>query len=293
MMKIGSRHKQKVNATLYEPHLFVAVKSGPTRQENRNRVRSMWMNSCRSGDASHLANKKKVFVNCAFVVGQASDESLKSLLVEEQHQFGDIISVPVQEGYAHMTAKTLWTMLWFHTNKQHRYLMITDDDVVVIFSTLLAWIGSQPTERFYAGHYHPAPVVYRCPDPNNPDPNCVSKEAYSKDLYPRFAGPFGFILSRDSALLAAQTGLGRISYPGLPGNVEGAMVGVLLDDSGVELVDVKGFIDYQVEMCPEISGQHEEIMVIGNAPQDIMTKIAENVRTKKPLCTAVRAHKWQ
>eukprot|EP00117_Sycon_ciliatum_P000697 scpid40443/ scgid6662/ Lactosylceramide 1,3-N-acetyl-beta-D-glucosaminyltransferase A; Lactotriaosylceramide synthase A; UDP-GlcNAc:beta-Gal beta-1,3-N-acetylglucosaminyltransferase 5A len=291
-LKQTERSEQKLNASLYEPYLFVAIKSGPARVERRNRLREMWVQSCLNGEASHAARKKKSFVSCAFVVGKANAETLRKDVIAEQKEHNDMILAPMPEGYSRMTAKSLWIFLWFHSNHQHHFLMITEDDALVMFNTLLPWIGVQPRARFYAGHYHAAPIVYRCPDAANTNPDCVSREAYSKDLYPRFASSFAYVVSRDITLLAAHTALGRIAFPGLPGNAEAAMVGVLLDENGIDLVDAKAFINYRLEMCPEIAGTGD-IMVVGNAPQDIMEKLAENIDHKKPVCAGVRVHKWQ
>ena len=286
--KSASRNEKKALISL-----LVMVKTGPTYFERRETVRSLWLDRCRrkrlippgaSARARHAASL--VNVSCLFVTGQSPQADVRRKVDAEVHSKGDLFSAPVPDGYATMTTKTQWILLWslLDSSRWYDYVLLIDDDAFVAFTNFLPWLVKQPRKRFYAGHQHYERNVYRCED-NPTHPNCVYRDMYPADTYPPFASGFGYIMSRDVVKQSVLRAIVRTKRPGLPGNVEDAMLGVLMEEAGVAVSDQPGFVHWIDESGNCQNG--DNILLIGNAPENVLRVLRSNEENNRDLCTNV------
>ena len=286
--------------------LLVIVKSAPQYTERRVKVRGNWLGqySVREawthGQQKGAQRSKPVgvpvqiseslifYVAAYFVVGRSKDPAVRRRVAKEQEQHGDVFEADPIDDYETMTSKTQWTLMW-SLKQDYTYLAHVDDDAVLIFSNFLPWLAGQPRQKFYAGHQHLWLGVKRCDTPEQIKKNCVPPAAYpvrpGHDDYPPFASGFAYVISRDAAASAPQHALAHLSGPGLPGNVEDAMLGVLLDEANIHLTNVKEFYHWQHDggRCPA----SYKLLVLGNAPDYVLDYIARNEKNKQPLCTGL------
>ena len=92
-------------------------------------------------------------------------------------------------------------------------------------------------------------------------------------------------MSRDAVASASQHALAHMSTPGLPGNVEDTMIGLLLSEAGIRLTHVKEFRHWTYDggYCPASYKR----LVVGNAPDYVLERIAKNEKNKQPLCSGL------
>ena len=292
-------HVQQSEESAKKPKLvlLVIVKTGPDYFKRRENVRALWFDKCRnetliskSSPASVRYAAEQIAVHCLFVAGQPADAEVKKKLEDEVlKKKGDLFLAPVKDNYEMMTVKTQWILLWAVTNmdpaQRWDYVMMIDDDAFVAFTKFLPWLLGQPRRGFYAGHQHFARGVYRCEtDPGHP--NCVYRNVYPENVYPPFASGFGYIISRDVARLSVLRAITRIKKPGLPGNVEDAMLGVMLRESGIQLINHPGFIHWWDEGRSCRSGK--DLLVVGNAPPAVLEQLRKNEQDQVDLCHNVK-----
>eukprot|EP00747_Dinoflagellata_sp_TGD_P074878 gnl/TRDRNA2_/TRDRNA2_158500_c0_seq4.p1 gnl/TRDRNA2_/TRDRNA2_158500_c0~~gnl/TRDRNA2_/TRDRNA2_158500_c0_seq4.p1 ORF type:complete len:338 (-),score=23.42 gnl/TRDRNA2_/TRDRNA2_158500_c0_seq4:8-1021(-) len=103
--------------------LFIAINVGakPEFIERRMEVRASWMQHqmCRPGGP----------VNVLFyVAGENLSANISRDLDEEQATYGDILHLPVQDGYDNSNKKTVALLHWFAREDPAPFLMKIDDD---------------------------------------------------------------------------------------------------------------------------------------------------------------------
>ena len=284
--------------------LLVVVKTGPRYFERRNITRRLWLNRCRGKqlapqrqqrmrreDPSMQAQnhrsslEERIGIECLFLTGQSTEENINAELRREGMLHKDLIVAPLQDGYDVMSAKTQWTLVWslLGSRRNFEYVLLVDDDTYVVFSNLIPWLLEQPRQEFYAGHLHYDRQVKHCHRfPHHR--NCVDQEAFGEAAYPPFASGFAYILSRDAAISSVLRTVAKSSRP-LPGNVEDAMLGVLLRESGIHLTAEEGFVHWVDESrrCTHRAA----ILVVGNAPGQILERMAMNEQQGIALCTGL------
>ncbi|XP_065194948.1 uncharacterized protein LOC135826248 [Sycon ciliatum] len=277
--------------------LLLIVKTGPDYFQRRQVTRRLWFSRCTSGqlygNRSDLTLKKQwmmkqVTVECLFLIGTSADFTVMTKLKEEIAQKGDVFLAPFADGYDRMTSKTQWSLMWsLRRDNHYDYLMLVDDDAYVVFRHLIPWLLSQPRHEFYSGHLHKNRGMINCsssPSSRQSHPNCVDGSSpvfKGKRQYPPFASGFAYILSRDVVQVSVQEVVRYVSDV-IPGNIEDAVLGTLLNGAGVSLRDEKGFVHWADELgrCPV----NVTIIVVGNARANDLAKLEENDRTGKPIC---------
>eukprot|EP00117_Sycon_ciliatum_P030283 scpid66466/ scgid23914/ Lactosylceramide 1,3-N-acetyl-beta-D-glucosaminyltransferase A; Lactotriaosylceramide synthase A; UDP-GlcNAc:beta-Gal beta-1,3-N-acetylglucosaminyltransferase 5A len=274
--------------------LLLVVKTGPTYFERREITRNLWLSQCTSGNifgsddtltVEERQMVKQVTVECLFLTGASENSTVMARLREEVAKKGDLFLAPFVDGYGKMTAKTQWCLTWsLVREKRYDYLLMVDDDAYVSFRSFIPWLLEQPRHGFYSGHLHYNRVVYHCAKyPEHP--NCVDTPLLKgQRQYPHFASGFAYVISHDVAALSVLEVMRYISE-GLPGNVEDAMLGTLLYAAGVSMRDERGFVHWADEnrRCP----LGARVLIVGNAPIDVLTTLSENDRTGKPICFGI------
>ena len=234
------------------------------------------------------ASKTVTFdVTCFFMVGQSKDKKVTQWLSDEQNAFEDIRQLDVLDKYDRLTSKTL-TILHWSLQHHYDYLLQVDDDTMVFFSNLLPWLATQPRKKLYAGHKMRNRDLSIIWCEKKVDKNCVHKFVFPflRDMYPPFANGFGYVLSRDVVTAVLSRGIAHlITFPGLPGNVDDAMVGLLANETNVSLVPVKEIVHWS--RCGRRCPHGYKLLVVGEAPQPALGRLALNERHGLDLCTGL------
>ncbi|XP_065194981.1 uncharacterized protein LOC135826279 [Sycon ciliatum] len=277
--------------------LLLIVKTGPDYFQRRQVTRRLWFSRCTSGqlygNRSDLTLKKQwmmklVTVECLFLIGNSANATVMRKLKEEIAQKGDVFLAPFADGYDRMTSKTQWSLMWsLRRDNHYDYLMMVDDDAYIVLHHLIPWLLSQPRHEFYSGHLHKNRGMIHCSSSASSrqrHQNCVDGSSpvfKGKRQYPPFASGFAYILSRDVVQLSVQEVVRYVSDV-IPGNIEDAVLGTLLNGAGVSLRDEKGFVHWADERgrCPA----NVTIIVVGNARANDLAKLEENDRTGKAIC---------
>ena len=288
----------------------MTVKSAPQNTERRKNIRRNWLNYCtvwknawrsdrypvdsgtsnrqRGGaDVSPHASKTVTFdVVCFFVVGQSNDQKVAQQLDDEQRAFSDLRQLDVVDNYDRLTRKTLSLLHW-SLQHDYDYLLQVDDDTMVLFSNLLPWLATLPRKRLYAGHRNYDMSIIWCK--KKAHKNCIHKSALpflSGDKYPPFANGFGYVLSRDVVRAVLPRAVAHlITFPGLPGNADDAMVAVLANETNIPLVPVKEVFlwSHSGNGCP----RDYQLLIVGKAPQQALNRLAHNERRGLDICTGL------
>ncbi|XP_065190044.1 uncharacterized protein LOC135820915 [Sycon ciliatum] len=300
--------------------LKVLVKTGPKNGQRRRNVRFNWVDECNLGllhrkrlNAEHdrvqygrqLSLLKDAYYNipgheyvgeggrtildvaCMFVTGRDANAAENARLQQEFDENGDIMMGNFTDSYGVMTAKTVWMLQWSVETLQYDYVMLIDDDATIIWSNFVPLVLASARERLYCGHQHTTLGVKHCEDDTNGEmlkKNCVSWKQYNKADYPPFASGFAYFVSRDVARVIVRSALLRLTTPGLPGNVEDAMVGVLAKDGGIDLTPSPRFVHYEHDNVPRACRQQPAPAVFGNAAQYILNTLTSKGKNGQLLC---------
>ncbi|XP_065190035.1 uncharacterized protein LOC135820911 [Sycon ciliatum] len=300
--------------------LKVLVKTGPKNGQQRSNVRFNWVDKCNLGllhrkrlNAEHgrvqygrqLSLLKDVYYNipghkyvgeggrtildvaCMFVTGRDANAAENARLQQEFDENGDIMMGNFTDSYDVMTAKTVWMLQWSVETLQYDYVMLIDDDATIIWSNFVPLVLASARERLYCGHQHTTLGAKHCENDTKGEmlkKNCVSWKQYNKADYPPFASGFAYFVSRDVARVIVRSALLRLTTPGLPGNVEDAMVGVLAKDGGIDLTPSPRFVHYGHDNVPRACRQQPAPAVFGNAEQYILNTLTSKGKNGQLLC---------
>lgn len=124
--------------------LIVAILSAPIRFDRREGIRRTWMNQCSSEE-----------VVCRFFTDSLFDmePNVRSVLVNESNQYGDLEFMPIPKGY-NFGLRLLWLMEWSAERYEFDFFLRMDDDYFVCLKRLLFEIPFRPQKRLYWGYVH-------------------------------------------------------------------------------------------------------------------------------------------
>eukprot|EP00117_Sycon_ciliatum_P038217 scpid63327/ scgid28443/ Beta-1,3-galactosyltransferase 1; UDP-Gal:betaGlcNAc beta 1,3-galactosyltransferase-I; UDP-galactose:beta-N-acetyl-glucosamine-beta-1,3-galactosyltransferase 1 &gt; Beta-1,3-galactosyltransferase 1; UDP-galactose:beta-N-acetyl-glucosamine-beta-1,3-galactosyltransferase 1 &gt; Beta-1,3-galactosyltransferase 1; UDP-galactose:beta-N-acetyl-glucosamine-beta-1,3-galactosyltransferase 1 &gt; Beta-1,3-galactosyltransferase 1; UDP-galactose:beta-N-acetyl-glucosamine-beta-1,3-gala len=270
--------------------ILIMVKSGPAYFQERALLRSLWFNKCATAGLWHPSRMMKIeeqngpsqaAVKCLFMTGRSTNATITEKLQHESLKNNDMVVGPFWDSYDKMLGKTLWSLYWSRLRSERfDYVMLVDDDAYVVFRYLIPWLNGQERTRFYAGHEHLSTYIIYC-EKHPKSKNCVgSDKLKGLSEYPRFPSGFAYIMSHDVVEDGLHQALLRISE-GLPGNVEDAMVSLLVKSTGVQLKHTPGFVNwFDLAGCPSNS----TVLVAGNAPRDALVKMNRNDMARRNIC---------
>lgn len=117
--------------------LIVAILSAPIRFDRREGIRRTWMNQCSSEE-----------VVCRFFTDSLFDmePNVRSVLVNESNQYGDLEFMPIPKGY-NFGLRLLWLMEWSAERYEFDFFLRMDDDYFVCLKRLLFEIPFRPQKR--------------------------------------------------------------------------------------------------------------------------------------------------
>ena len=227
---------------------------------------------------------------CLFVSGRGRFPEEDESLQKEIRLYGDLMIANITDVYETMTSKTIWMIQWSLNVMTYDYIMLIDDDATIIWKYFAPLVLTSKRQRFYSGHEHQYKKVKHCEDDfagGMTKKNCVSWQQFDQEFYPPFASGFAYFMSTDVATKIVLAALMRMSTPGLPGNVEDAMVSVLARDAGIHLTRNDRFLHWEHD-SPSMKQCHrsedQQPVAIGNAPQYVLNTLTYNGKNGRYVC---------
>eukprot|EP00117_Sycon_ciliatum_P024867 scpid77767/ scgid20766/ Beta-1,3-galactosyltransferase 15; Galactosyltransferase 1 len=223
--------------------LFV-TKTKPTNYERRSLSRQGWQSRARQdsvcwcvlnhtelcGHGNEVCQYRSLRWSQRFAVG---GHSVPADVVNEIATKSDFLLYPGVDSYSHLTWKVLWILKYVTQRVEFNYLILLDDDCFVQLWRVYDYLSTAPRKRLYAGHVDPGPVSVSRSTRSRWQ---VSVQQYEEPNYPQYAWGAGLILSRDVASLTVSTAE-HWKRPWF--GVDDAFMGVLLNSSGVPVVDIE------------------------------------------------------
>ncbi|XP_033625610.1 UDP-GlcNAc:betaGal beta-1,3-N-acetylglucosaminyltransferase 9-like [Asterias rubens] len=222
----GGRRDKRVD-------LLVLVTSHPDHSERRDVIRETW-----GARGSVKPTLPMPVVRVLFLLGVTSLESnggqqLSESLQKEVNDHNDIIVEEFLDTYLNLTLKTVMGLKWASRHCQTaRFVMKTDDDMIINMPRLLAFLHKEPQHAYIAGRLAKAFPVVRDPS----EKFYVPGDIYAPSTYPDYCIGLGYIMSSDVVnRLYLQSLLTKL-FPW-----EDVFVGILLKQIGIIPRDIRNF----------------------------------------------------
>ncbi|KAK9888470.1 hypothetical protein WA026_000719 [Henosepilachna vigintioctopunctata] len=134
------------NSKLKNPELIILILSAPKNVERRNVARETWL-PLKDRGQENIQDSKKFKVKHFFVIGNLGLNSNEHFnLNVEQIKYNDILLLPIQDTYQHLTLKVLKSFTWineqFDFGLDFKYVLKCDDDSFVRVDNLIHEIQS-------------------------------------------------------------------------------------------------------------------------------------------------------
>ena len=159
--------------------LVFVIPSYPKNTEQRNAIRSTWMQVSRWDVLDKLDEEFYKRIKVIFIFGQMpSGQAFSAGFIEEQSLNNDMIVVEdITEGQFSLRPKVIWALKHSFDNFDFDFLVKTDDDILVNLPLLLLDLMTLPRGRVYCGR-------------------CLSKVGRAPQQWLYCSGG-GYVLSRD------------------------------------------------------------------------------------------------
>ncbi|XP_038070450.1 N-acetyllactosaminide beta-1,3-N-acetylglucosaminyltransferase 3-like [Patiria miniata] len=209
--------------------LLVLVTSHPNNNERRAVIRETW--GAPRGSTALSAEVRVRFL--LGVTNLTSGRTLPSDLQREVEEYDDLIVEDFLDSYLNLTTKTVMGLKWASRFcPDARYVMKTDDDIIVNIPKILAFLHTAPRRVLIAGRLAKSYPVLR----DKWEKFYVPKDIYSKSTYPDYCVGLGYIMSTD---LVNRLYLQSLLTPLFPW--EDVYVGIMLKEIGIIPKDIKNF----------------------------------------------------
>jgi len=224
------QHKTTLMSTktcVQDYFLLILVSSAAPNIERRRDIRQTW------GVDTALKPRWKT----VFLVAHSRVQNVSESLLKEDDAFGDLVRADYYDDYWNQTLKIQMGFEWAARYCKFSYVLKMDDDTFVDSKGLISVLNEPktPRERLYMGRLWRHAGVHR----HKGDKWAVSKEEYSKTVYPDFCAGFGFILS--AVVLHLFVDLFDV-VPAF--KIDDVYIGILADRAGVSGTDHPGFKQY-------------------------------------------------
>lgn len=203
---------------VFEYELLILVTTHVDHVERRNIIRNTWGNDAK--------NRWKTF----FLVGRPVDAKSFSALQEETGSHNDIILGSVEEDFYKLALKVLMGFEWAIRYCKFKYLLKGDDDVFVNVGRVFELLRKYNSQQLYIGN-----VIFRA-FVRRSGKYGISKEEYSKSVYPRYCSGGGYILSK-SIVETFVNNFERFKMI----SIDDAYIGILALKSGVDVTHCDQF----------------------------------------------------
>ncbi|XP_066299692.1 beta-1,3-galactosyltransferase 1-like isoform X2 [Branchiostoma lanceolatum] len=213
--------------------LLILVSTRHLNHRQRYEIRQTW---------GKEANVLGVVIKVLFAVGLVPDAALQRALEHESRVHKDIIQEDFIDSDRNRTLKTIMGLKWAaQFCPQAQYVMKANDDTFVNVFSLVKYLKDLHVTRFVAGRVFNKTKPVR--DVRFLDRWYVSKEEYSRKLYPKYPGGFAYVMSNDTAKLLYRTSLST-KYLFL----EDVYIGICLEKLGIVPVHHQGFYPWYVDI---------------------------------------------
>jgi len=172
-----SRRQQKVNkyrhktvlmpSSLCRKNTFmvILVHSSTTNVDHRQAIRVTWGHAVLTGTWPNMSQRKKSTITrlrMAFVLGLHADESVNLAIRQEHARSDDIIQADFIDSCRNLTLKSLFGLKVVQTYcPDVKYLLKSDDDMVINLPYLLNILARNPMTRSFMGPYNSHSRVHR------------------------------------------------------------------------------------------------------------------------------------
>jgi len=183
-----------------------------------------------------------------FFIAKPKDAKEEGKVREESDKYGDVHVVEVAEGYHNIPGQTLGMLKHFADDEPVKFILKTDDDVMVRVDMLAEWLEALAKDagssRVQAGwNVHGANV-------HRNGKWAVSKDEYEGDVWPRYASGPAYVLSRSLARRILALGDSR-SRLHLEDVAMGLWVAQVKNSTKVRVVEERRF--WKTRVCEEWS----------------------------------------
>eukprot|EP00058_Branchiostoma_floridae_P022136 XP_002607626.1 hypothetical protein BRAFLDRAFT_84685 [Branchiostoma floridae] len=170
--------------------LLIVVTSLVENMRQRNGIRQTW------GKESNMAG---VGIKTVFAIGRTGDVAKQTALEEENRIYRDIIQEDFDDTHRNATLKTIMCLRWasqFCANAEF-VLKATDNTFVnrVPFMNYLQGLQNRNIKGLLMGYTYSGTKPLR--DPFFIPKWYVSEDDFPRDVYPRYAAGFAFVISND------------------------------------------------------------------------------------------------
>ena len=144
--------------------MVILVHSSPTNLDRREAIRVTWGDAVRHGQWPNDRQSESTLgrLDVAFVIGLHNNEAVNRAVRQEYARHHDIILGDFIDHYQNMTLKSLLDLKVVDERCPGvRYLLKTDDDMIINLPYLLDILGRTSTTRSFMGPYNPRSNVYR------------------------------------------------------------------------------------------------------------------------------------
>ena len=176
----------------FKKHIFIItyVHSAPEHFAHRDAIRRTW------GKQKNYLNET---VDVVFILGNVYDGDVMHAVKIESVHHGDIVVESFDDSYRNLTYKAIAGLKWVSTFCRHaKYVLKTDDDIVINFYVLMRYIKSTVQPNYGASRLilcciWEGVAVLR----DNRSKWYVSREEFSKDLYGPYCSGSAYFMSSD------------------------------------------------------------------------------------------------
>ncbi|XP_078661227.1 beta-1,3-galactosyltransferase 1-like [Branchiostoma floridae x Branchiostoma belcheri] len=216
--------------------LLIIVSTKHLNHRQRYEIRQTW------GKETNIPG---VSIRVVFAVGLVEDVAIQKALEHENKLHKDFIQADFIDSHRNRTLKTIMSLKWaVQFCPRARFVLKANDDAFVNVFSLVKFLKDVHVTKFITGRAFNKTKPVR--DLRFLDRWYVSKEEYSREIYPRYPGGFAYVMTNDTANLLYRTSL-ITKYLFL----EDVYVGICLEKLGIVPVHHTGFYPWfvDVESC--------------------------------------------
>lgn len=177
--------------------LVILVNSSPQHLNRRDAIRHSWGSITTNRGQQwpgHLGPRSlNVTIGLGFVLGINTNVTVESLVDQESMMHNDIIKGDFYDHYSNMTLKSLLGLKWASENcPGAKYLLKSDDDMVINIPYLLQLLKKLKMSRGILGPYNPDSKVVRAPGKW-----CLPKRVFPFTHFPPYYSGSAYVITFD------------------------------------------------------------------------------------------------
>ena len=218
--------------------LLALIKSHPKHAERRKLVRTTW--------GRYDQTQNSYDFRRFFLVGTAQGKELKTVVSEEEEEFGDIVTGNFEDTFYNLSEKAEVGFEWSYKHCSFEYLLETDDDVFINIPLILEKIRDQvfPKTDAYLGNVKLNSLVVRN-ETGMYQKYSVSFEEYAGLRYQPYCSGGAYIFSSD----VIEKILPFVRQN--PFSIDDVYIGMLVYNAGVKATSHEGFSLHDIDTVGE------------------------------------------